>query len=99
MPSDDEEMSAVDLLNYMQTDAQKWAQEFKKQFPARAGQMDESTLVGWFANAIEAGRTAGHNAAFEEMKHAARNMGFDTSEVYSPGQLIEFVQTFRSEPQ
>lgn len=37
------------------TDAQVWATEFKKRFP----DVDEGTMIGWFANAI----MAGHDAA------------------------------------
>lgn len=39
------------------TDAQVWAKEFCHLFPA----LDEATMIGWFANAIETGRTAGIN--------------------------------------
>lgn len=42
------------------TDAQVWAQEFIKiirEKPELA--LDEGMMIGWFANAIEAGRIAG----------------------------------------
>tara|TARA_Y100000296_G_scaffold49760_1_gene57017 strand:- start:2949 stop:3125 length:177 start_codon:yes stop_codon:yes gene_type:complete len=48
-------MNDADLLSAMGTDAQTWAQEFCARFPGN----DEGTMLGWFANAIEAGRNAG----------------------------------------
>lgn len=41
-------------LDDMGTDGQKWAQAFVDRFGG-----DEGLMIGWFANAIEAGRTAG----------------------------------------
>lgn len=43
------------------TDAQVWAAEFKKRFPA----IDEGTMLGWFANAIMAGHDAASFAVSE----------------------------------
>ena len=43
------------LLKDMGTDAEKWAHQYCRRFPGH----DEATLLGWFANAIEAGRSAG----------------------------------------
>ncbi len=48
------EMTGGQLLAKMGTDASKWTDEFLAIFPA--GTNDWGTLVGWFANAIEAGR-------------------------------------------
>ena len=45
------------LLAKMGTDAARWANEYEARFPDRTP--DWGTLVGWFANAIEAGRSAG----------------------------------------
>jgi len=42
------------------TDATKWAAEWMKSCSA-IGTLDEDFMIGWFANAIEAGRTAGRN--------------------------------------
>ena len=50
-------MSDTDLLAKMGTDAAVWATEYEQRFPD--GTPDWGTLVGWFANAIEAGRSAG----------------------------------------
>jgi hypothetical protein len=44
------------LLTYMGTDAGRWAAQFVRLHPNGT---DEGTLIGWFANAIEAGREAG----------------------------------------
>ena len=50
-------MSDIDLLAEMGTDASKWVDEYMRRFGDEAP--DEGTLLGWFANAIEAGRNAG----------------------------------------
>ena len=50
-------MSNAQLLAIMGTDATKWTNEFLVRFPE--GTNDWGTLMGWFANAIEAGRSAG----------------------------------------
>jgi NTP pyrophosphatase (non-canonical NTP hydrolase) len=51
---------AFDHLDYMETDAQKWAQQFMAVMAKIGrGQVDEGLMIGWFANAIEAGRSAG----------------------------------------
>lgn len=57
-------MSEAELLQSMGTDAAKWAAEFRAT-ALRLGysDMDEGWLIGWFANAIEAGREAGLRAA------------------------------------
>jgi len=44
-------------LLHSTTDAQTWALEFVRIYPANTPDMD--TLIGWFANAIETGRAAG----------------------------------------
>lgn len=48
------ERSDGERLAYMGTDATRWVEEFTK---LHGG--DEGLMLGWFANAIEAGRTAG----------------------------------------
>ena len=52
-------MSAERLLST--TDAQVWAEEFMATFAGRiVGEaVTEGTMIGWFANAIETGRSAG----------------------------------------
>jgi hypothetical protein len=52
--------TSSDLLARLGTDGAKWAAEFRLT-ALRLGysNMDEGWLVGWFANAIEAGREAG----------------------------------------
>lgn len=42
------------LLQRLGTDGRKWAAEFKERF-GNQSELDEEALVGWFANAIEAG--------------------------------------------
>lgn len=50
-----------DMLARIGTDGQKWAWEFlSRDFDP--DDIDEGLLTGWFANAIEAGRTAGQEA-------------------------------------
>lgn len=53
-----------ELLARLGTDAEKWAEEFVSMFRASVvsrapGSVDEGVMIGWFANAIEAGRSAG----------------------------------------
>ncbi len=51
-----DDIDDAELLNMMGTDARKWAQEFCKKFPNAP---EEGTMLGWFANSIEAGKAAG----------------------------------------
>ena len=44
------------------TDGQIWAQEFMRVVESGVT-VDEGLMLGWFANAIETGRSAGHAAA------------------------------------
>jgi hypothetical protein len=46
-----------ELLAKMGTDAEKWATQFVLRFGG-----DKEALTGWFANAIEAGRSAGQRS-------------------------------------
>ena len=58
-----EELTDGGLLGYMGTDAQRWAQEFCAMHDG-----DEGLMIGWFANAIEAGRSAPRRSDdFEEV--------------------------------
>lgn len=41
--------NTAEMLQYMGTDAEKWAEEFCKIFPKGA---DQGTMIGWFANAM-----------------------------------------------
>lgn len=41
------------------TDAQKWARSFIHQMSREDASGDEATMLVWFVNAIETGRTAG----------------------------------------
>jgi hypothetical protein len=54
------ERTAGEMLTYMGTDAAKWAAEFVHLRKTR--DMDEGAMISWFANAIEAGRSAGMKA-------------------------------------
>jgi hypothetical protein len=54
------------------TDASLWAEEFCRIFqgkiiggPIAKGDVDEGTMLSWFANAIETGRDAGANWALD----------------------------------
>lgn len=80
----------AELLEYLGTDGERWTEQFLTYTDlANAGPDFVATVHSWFANAIEAGRTAGFSSLYEELKHAASNHGFDTSDFYSPGQLAE----------
>jgi hypothetical protein len=65
--SPDEE-SAGDTLDRLGTDAQLWAREFV----ALAPPTDVGTMIGWFANAIETGRSAGYSRGY----HAGYSRGY-----------------------
>lgn len=84
-------MESTDLIEYMGTDAEKWTRAFLLHTDlANAGPEFTATAHSWFANAIEWGRTAGFSSLYEELKHSAQNLGLeDTSEIYTPGQLLE----------
>lgn len=90
---DEQKIDDAELLNYVGTDAEKWTEQFLAYAGLEnAGPDFVSTVTSWFANAIETGRTAGFSSLYEEMKHSAHNLGLhDTSEVYTPGQLLEQV--------
>lgn len=49
-------MTDSELLDYMGTDAIRWAEkfeEFRKEDPEKV--LELGTMIGWFANAIQAG--------------------------------------------
>ena len=46
-------MSDIDILAKMGTDAEVWADEYMERFANELP--DRGNLIGWFANAIEAG--------------------------------------------
>jgi hypothetical protein len=53
-------MKDTELLQFMGTDGAKWAVEFRRvALELGYADMEEAWLIGWFANAIEAGRSAG----------------------------------------
>lgn len=60
-----DETTAGAFLEYCGTDAAKWAEQFCGMFECEA---DEGTMIGWFANAIEAGRAAGFNESRDILK-------------------------------
>ena len=49
---------AREFLNRLGTDGKVWAKEFIKINKIRNIAYDEGTMIGWFCNAIEAGRSA-----------------------------------------
>jgi hypothetical protein len=74
--SDTSNETAGDILNRMETDAQKWAQTFLETcngISERDGTpfadllSEEGWLIGWFANAIGAGEQAGRQAAIKKV--------------------------------
>lgn len=59
-----ERENAGAFLARIGTDGVKWAAEFRRiSIGLGYSDMDEAWLVGWFANAIEAGRSAGQRSA------------------------------------
>lgn len=62
-----ENMSSGDFLAAVGTDANKWTEAFVEKFPAAFGEglLDQHTVFGWFANAIETGRSAGYSAGID----------------------------------
>ena len=57
-----EQMNVGEFLAYLGTDAQKWTDELWKvrnKLAAENRVLDHGTMLGWFANALEAGRAAG----------------------------------------
>lgn len=63
-------MTDGERLAYMGTDALRWAGQFQRTVPREEAANwvgDTGFLVGWFANAIEAGRTAGRDATFKAL--------------------------------
>jgi hypothetical protein len=56
-------MNSGQLLTHLGTDAAKWTDEFMRvQADPQSGELDWGAMVGWFASAIEAGRSAGMKA-------------------------------------
>lgn len=51
-------------------DASVWAHEFMKIFPFANSIVDESTMLGWFANAMMTGYDAGYKQAQENRDDA-----------------------------
>lgn len=55
-----------ELLEWMGTDAMRWARAFSRVIETIPAHTDAdhfgALLIGWFANAIEAGRSAGRSA-------------------------------------
>lgn len=60
-----------DMLAAVGTDGGKWASAFMGLFGARLLEIDEGLMIGWFANAIEAGRAAGGSDGGAEEAAAA----------------------------
>lgn len=59
--------TSSEFLARLGTDGEKWAKEFLLALPALTKEeLDFPHLVGWFANAIEAGRSAGESRYKEE---------------------------------
>lgn len=64
------EQTEGDLLADVGTDGHKWAQAFiAKEF--KPDEIDEGLMIGWFCNAIEAGRSAGSALAEERGEQLA----------------------------
>ncbi len=53
-----EEESSGKFLQRLGTDGTNWAKEFMDLFEDKKDKIDEELMIGWFCNAIEAGRNA-----------------------------------------
>lgn len=61
--------TSADFLKRAGTNAQLWAQEFiriVREKPFTIDPLDEGFLIGWFANAIEAGRSTSYFRGYED---------------------------------
>ena len=64
--------STGELMDYMGLDAEKWTEVFLKSADlANAGPDFRSTVLSWFANAIEAGRAAGYARSIPHLSFLA----------------------------
>ncbi|HEC65417.1 MAG TPA: hypothetical protein ENI23_08990 [bacterium] len=52
----EEKETSGEFLQRLGTDGLLWAKEFMKLFEDRKDKIDESLMIGWFCNAIEAGK-------------------------------------------
>lgn len=50
--------TSSEFLKRAGTDGTLWAKEFMKLFEDKKDKIDESLMIGWFCNAIEAGKSA-----------------------------------------
>lgn len=66
--------SAAAWMDRVGTDAREWSREFIRIFGNRSDEIDEALMIGWFANAIEAGRNAGHADQCEELERVKANL-------------------------
>jgi hypothetical protein len=56
-------LQAGDFLKSVGTNSQEWARAFMEIIVNEKKDIDESLMVAWFANAIEAGRSVGRNSS------------------------------------
>lgn len=56
---------------YATTDGAVWAKEFCDVAKRNGADLDEGWVIGWFANAIETGRTHGQKFGFEKCRGLA----------------------------
>lgn len=85
-----EHSSATKCPLHESTDAQRWAREFVElfdTFPVGGAAVDEGLMISWFANAIEAGRSASQRTSPSAIRPNAQPI----SEVSIP--LAEAINT------
>jgi hypothetical protein len=70
---------------YGTTDASVWAEEFCKRFD-----MDEGTMIAWFANAIEIGRSAGKAQREQEVDELTTELDIDAELLRAATDFAEF---------
>ncbi len=62
-PSQLQDESHAAFREHLGINGETWADEFLKRFQDKLHPLDRDVVVGWFANAIEAGRAAGAPAS------------------------------------
>ena len=72
MTDDARPMTDGEILEVMGTDAAKWTDEFLRINPDLNIPDAWGVMVGWFANAIESGRSAGWKAHEQKIREEPR---------------------------
>lgn len=91
-------MSAGTLLEYMGMDAQKWTQAFLQMTDlANAGPDFQGTVLSWFANALEVGRTAQYTRSIPHLAQTANETAHEKGWWESSRSFGEVIALIHSE--